>query len=116
MASTCKAGSPSRKKIVAACNETKHVVGAGLHTDWLHGYYQYANRIAHLHFLRKHQVEAWLVFLYFLGDKDMNGPDSEAGWEPHIEAAHRHLGLKNHMQWVVSLFQPIADLRVRRLD
>lgn len=111
MASTCQAGSSSRQKIIAACNETKHVVGAGPHTDWLDGYYQYANRIAHLYFLRKHQVEAWLVFLYFLGDKDTSGPDSEAGWGPHIEAAHRHLGLKSQVQWVASLFQPTADLQ-----
>ena len=30
-------------------------------SDWFHGYYEYANRMAHLHFLPDHEIDASLV-------------------------------------------------------
>ena len=110
MASTCEAGDASRKKIKAACDNAKQLLGADQRADWLTGYYQYANRLAHLGFLRKHKVQAWLIFLYFTGDAEMAGPASPAEWDLAIRAAHQALGLSNHPQWVISLFQPIQDL------
>ena len=39
------------------------------HIDWKCGFYQYANRLAHLYFLReKAHKETYLVFLYFVED------------------------------------------------
>ena len=35
---------------------------------WLRLLYQYANRLAHLHFLLQHDVPARLIFIYFCGD------------------------------------------------
>jgi hypothetical protein len=36
--------------------------------DWLSPYYQYANRLAHLNFLLRHDIPVHLVFIYFCGD------------------------------------------------
>ncbi len=111
MVSTCKAGETSKAKITAACNSAKHFFGASQNSDWLSGYYQYANRLAHLAFLRRHGVKAWLVFLYFTGDLDMNGPTCEMEWKPYIELAHQHLGLPVHPEGVISVFQAVTGLQ-----
>lgn len=110
LASSCQAGLASRQKIQKACAAAKQVLGADASSDWLAGYYQYANRLAHLGFLREHGVEAWLVFLYFTEDFEMAGPASHAEWRPFIEAAHRHLGLKENAPWVVSVFQAVTAI------
>lgn len=93
MASTCQASPKSRARIEAALNEAKAAFGAASGADWLTGYYQYANRLAHLHFLRRAGVKAWLVFLYFTNDAEMHGPDSEETWHDHLKAVHGQLGL-----------------------
>jgi hypothetical protein len=36
---------------------------------WLSPYYQYANRLAQLHFLSQNNISARLIFVYFLGDR-----------------------------------------------
>jgi hypothetical protein len=111
MKSTCRAeDDTSLKKIQIACDTTKQVLRADPQSDWLKGYYQYANRLAHLCFLRKHDVKAWLVFLYITGDTEMGGPRSEAEWAPHICAVHKHLGIQQNVRWVVSVFQSSSNL------
>jgi len=70
---------------------------------WLKPYYQYANRLAHLHFLLKHGIPAQLVFIYFLGDdwrgkalsngKAPNCPKGAKEWASHLQEMHDHLGL-----------------------
>ena len=69
--------------------------------DWTSPYYQMANRLAFLYFLRKRQrIPAWLVFLYFIGDEFPSrdrlivGPKTADEWEPHISSAYDGLGLK----------------------
>ncbi len=86
------------------------MLGAKANADWLTDYYQYANRIAHLAFLRQHGVEAWLVFLYFTGDEDMGGPASKSEWQCHIDKAHTHVGLPESSRWIVSVFHDTSDL------
>ncbi len=110
MSSSCQAGEKSRRTIIQSIEASKLSLGAMSGSDWLKGYYQYANRLAHLEFLHANQVDAWLVFLYFMGDDDMNGPHSEAEWMPYINAAHKHLGLSKNSRGVVSIFQDVRDL------
>jgi hypothetical protein len=68
--STCKANNKeSLRKISSALAETQKWLNCrGPRIDWKCGFYQYANRLAHLYFLEKMQKEAYLVFLYFIGD------------------------------------------------
>ena len=110
MASTCQAGTASKRIISKSLDNVKAQLGAKAGADWLCGYYQYANRLAHLCMLREHGVDAWMVFLYFCGDSGMQGPASEMEWRPHIEMTHQHLGLNSHTPYVVTLFYGVENL------
>lgn len=93
---SCGATSPrSLRKIAAALDAAKANVGAPASANWLQGYYQYANRLATLHFLVKHKVPARLVFIYFLGDRHTGKrcPRSQSSWHKMISKVARHLGL-----------------------
>jgi hypothetical protein len=64
--------------------------------DWLRRYYQFANRLAVLHFLMRNNVNARLLFIYFIGDKRPDGiscPQSEAAWEQPLMDQANWLGL-----------------------
>ena len=66
--------------------------------NWLRPYYQHANRLAQLHFLRQHNVPARLLFIYFLGDgfpeeKKKVCPKSKEEWGLCLQPVYSHLGL-----------------------
>jgi hypothetical protein len=107
MSSTCTAGAISLQTITTSLESAKLAFGAKQESDWINGYYQYANRLAHLNFLQEHGVDARLVFLYFVGDAEMNGPRSEAEWKPYIDAAHAHLGISKRAHGAVAIFQDV---------
>ena len=110
MSSNCQAEKKSRTIINRSMVSAKQVLDAKADSNWLNGYYQYANRLAHLNFLHQHGVDAWLVFLYFTGDQEMNGPLSEDEWMPLIEAVHLHLGLSQRLRGVATIFQTVEGL------
>jgi hypothetical protein len=91
MVSSCGAGAVSRERIEQTLNECKRRVGARAESDWGVSYYQYANRLAHLQFLRDQGIRAELVFVYFVGDPDM-GSTTLAEWAAGIDACYDHLG------------------------
>ncbi|GGH27705.1 hypothetical protein [Paenibacillus segetis] len=80
--------SPSRAKsmksielINASIEKTKSFISdVEINADWTKRYYQYTNRLAHLYFLREQGIDAYLINLYFIGDKEVNGPETEAEW------------------------------------
>ncbi len=113
MVSTCQASPKSRAQIETALSDTKVAFGAASGADWLTGYYQYANRLAHQFFLRRAGVHAWLVFLYFTNDAEMQGPTSEAAWHVHLEEVHRQLGLPSNTRipGVLNVFVDSRELR-----
>jgi hypothetical protein len=66
---------------------------------WSGHFYQYANRLAHLYFLRKlNGIPARLVFLYFVNADDVKGPTSEAEWRGAVRLIHAVLGLPAHLE------------------
>jgi hypothetical protein len=87
------AGSVS--KIKRALDETKRAMGVDPARDWNQPYYQYANRLAFLHFLATQGVAARLCFLYFTGDAvpGRSCPKSRKEWKPAIDEMKAHLGL-----------------------
>ena len=93
MHSDCAAGRASRERISLSLDKAKQAFGAPSPHDWLSGYYQYANRLAHVQFLRQHDVDAHLVGVYFLGDTDVRGPQEIAAWARAIDDCHDVLGL-----------------------
>lgn len=93
MRSHCSASPESRAVIDRAFRLAQEHFGASRSADWTREFYQYANRLAHLYFLRSHGVDAELVFLYFLNDRDMKGPRVPKEWQDATRAAHTTLGL-----------------------
>jgi hypothetical protein len=61
--------------------------------DWKCGFYQYANRLAHLYFLReKAHKEAYLIFLYFVADLTHICTSREA-WDSALKLQKKLMGL-----------------------
>lgn len=80
--------------------------------DWLTDYYQYANRLFVLDFLRSHDVPARLLHVCFLGDTHPGKkcPTAEQEWEDKFDEIHRHLGLDPRMdllKFVHRLYLPV---------
>ena len=74
---------------------TKQNMATDKTKDWLSPFYQYANRLATLDFLLRHNVSARLVFIYFLGDEHQGAkcPAIVAEWMPALQESVAHLGL-----------------------
>jgi hypothetical protein len=88
--------------------------------DWLSPYYQYANRLAHLHFLTQHSIPARLVFIYFCGDnwggktlsngKPPTCPKDAQEWDAYLKHMHDRLGVNGQSKLedrVHRLFLPV---------
>ena len=103
-----------RPLIQRTLDAVKAQVGAPPGSDWLTGYYQYANRLAVLWFLTENKVPARLVFIYFTGDKGSSGrtcPRSASDWSTALGQQNNHLGLAAQHQLsdrVHSVFLPVA--------
>ena len=84
----------SLSKIEASLAETRMFLKVKSETDWSRCFYQYANRLAHLYLLRElNGLDAYLVFVYFVGDHTRGMPVSQADWEAAVTLATTHLGL-----------------------
>jgi len=87
----------SVKKIRKNLQETKCFLNSNIETDWSHGFYQYTNRLAHLYLLReKNQLPAYLVFIYFINDVEMNGAKTINEWKSALKLLHSFLGIGGH--------------------
>ena len=98
IAEMCSPGSSaseaSLKLIKLRLNETAEVLRAKSNrADWHVVFYQLANRLAHLHWLRTQGVGARLVLVNFLNDEEMAGPSSAAEWMAAYHVALHALGL-----------------------
>jgi hypothetical protein len=87
----------SRQMIDKAFAETAAQTGIGgpVPADWYEPYYQYANRLAALHFLNREGEPARLLFIGFYGEEH-NGwkcPQTAAEWEKIIGDVHQRLGV-----------------------
>lgn len=91
------AGVTSVRKIKKSLDETKTFLHSNSEHDWASTFYQYTNRLAHLYLLRElNDVSAYLIFVYFLNDEDMNGPKSIDEWHGAIKLLHSFLGVGRH--------------------
>ena len=72
----------SRERIKARLAEVATKLGARQNrAAWPEIFYQLANRIAHLDFLRSQGASAYLILVSFLNDPEMKGPRSPESWE-----------------------------------
>lgn len=105
--SSCEAKDPnSIAKIQKSLQIAKDKVGSKTDFDWSKTFYQYANRLAHVNFLRQNNVPAYLVSVYFLNDLEMEGSKTSDEWKGAIRLVHRCLGLKELLlsNFVVDVF------------
>jgi hypothetical protein len=112
--SECQAEDPeSMKKIQRALGETKRWLGIEESLDWTRPFYQAANRYAFLYFLRKRQIPAWLINVYFLNDphlKNSRPPRDPKDWQAAIEDSGRTLGLVDRdVPYTVNVFLEASE-------
>lgn len=95
LTSHCAARNPSSlERIQDAFDATKQHYGAPPAANWLSPYYQYTNRLAHLYLLREvNRLDAHLVHVCFLNDRQMGGPATDAEWKRALKDVHEALGL-----------------------
>ena len=115
--SPSEASGESLHRIRRALDETRCFFKVRSKTDWTKCFYQYANRLAHLYFLKKlNGIKVALVFVYFVGDTTVPGRDpvSREGWQTAIELARDHLGIRARRKWrrknVADVFIDVVDL------
>lgn len=109
-----KASPASLAKITRALEETRQALAPKSSMSWSGTFYQYTNRLAHLYFLRTlNKQPARMVFLYFIGDEEMGGPESRVEWEGAIKVTEVYLGLGRHKlsRFVHHVFVDVEDLR-----
>ena len=107
------AGMKSLRKIKKSLDETKSFLNSNSEHNWTSTFYQYTNRLAHLYLLRAlNKVPAYLVFVYFVNDKEMNGPQSIDEWSGAIKLLYSFLGIGRHKlsKYIADIFIDIADI------
>lgn len=104
----CRAGA-GLKSIESAMNKVKRRWGVHRHFCWTGSYYQFANRLAALYHLERHDIPACLIGIHFTGDcfpDDTPCLATEAEWHGLLEARRLTLGLPKEMPGVCDLFLP----------
>lgn len=92
--SATQAGAESLARIESALADLATRLDADPNrAPWTSKFYQLANRLAHLDFLRRHNVRGWLVLVNFVGDAEMNGPASAEAWIAAYHVANYAMGL-----------------------
>ena len=113
--SAAKSGT-SIAKIKAALEQTKQAFAPNSDVEWSDNFYQYANRLAHLYWLRElNGLPAYMVFVYFVGDTEMNGPQTRQEWEGAIKLLETFMAIRQSRNklapYVIDLFVPVSDLQ-----
>jgi len=92
----CKASSfASRSLIEQSLESTRNWLAGDPSADWTGPLYQFANRLAHLYFLREIVgVPAWLVNIYFANDPHRSTSQEE--WHAAIPQFKLELGLPDN--------------------
>ena len=103
----------SRARIEATLDEVASRLGAKSgRASWCDHFYQLANRIAHLDFLRRNGVPAWLILVNFVGDHEMAGPETEEAWEAACQVAFHVMGLGRRHRlspYILHVYPRVSD-------
>ncbi len=102
----------SISKIRNSLSDTQKYLNCQSLMNWESGFYQYANRIAHLYFLRcLCDVDAYLIFLYFINDHT-HIPTTRQEWEGALKLQKQLMGLKIHklQRYVAGVFIDVNEV------
>lgn len=102
-------------KIAESLRQVQREIAPGSEdlVDWTGTFYQYANRLAHLHLLRaQNDVPAHLVFVYFLNATDVKGPSERAEYEGATKVIEHYLGIRNTKlsRYIHKVYVDVRDL------
>lgn len=112
MSPATAAGPASRQRIEAVFDELAlRLQSSPQRANWAEHFYQLANRIAHLDFLRRHGVKAWLVLVNFIGDEDMKGPHAAETWNAAYQVARHVMGLPARHALAPYILHVFPDVR-----
>ncbi|MBL8869640.1 MAG: hypothetical protein JNK90_07585 [Planctomycetaceae bacterium] len=93
----CGAKQKSYERITRSLLETQLYMSATPKIEWTGTGYQYANRLAHLYFLRcLNNINAQMVFVNFANDPTVTNPVSECEWEGAIRFMNVLLGMRRN--------------------
>lgn len=110
----CGASDGSLARIRKRLDETAAFLGAKpTRAEWHLVFYQLANRLAHLHWLRNQNLDARLVMVNFINDDDMNGPTSREEWEAAYQVALYTMGIRRQhplASFVIDVFPDVQKL------
>jgi len=117
--SHCRARDGSaRNKIDDALREVRDAFGLKPSGNLRSKYYQYANRLAALYFLRQHNRHAKLLFIYFLSDKNPEKqescPECKEDWRKVLSKQEEWLGLnsdKKNAIGIIDLFLNVVPTK-----
>jgi hypothetical protein len=103
----------SVERIQKSLGETKRYLNSKTEFDWSKCFYQYTNRLTHLYLLRKNELPAYLVFVYFINDSEMKGPTTVCEWEGAIRLLHTCLGIGRHKlrKFITEVFIDVNQLQ-----
>jgi hypothetical protein len=111
--SLSQAKSPiSQSLIKKSLGEIKTFLTLKSDVDLTKGFYQYANRLAHLYLLRElNDVSAYLVFVYFVNDYT-HIPTTRDEWNGALTLMHTILGTQRHRlsKYLISVFMDVEKL------
>jgi hypothetical protein len=106
--------SNSFSTISQSLTQTQDFLGGKSHLDWTAPFYQYTNRLAHLYLLRElNKLPAYLVFVYFINDPDMNGPSTREEWQGAFKLMKTLLGLSRHKlsKYMADIFIDVNEMQ-----
>ncbi len=118
-------GESARQKIQESLAKVKSFTNSRSQADWSSSFYQYANRLAHLYWMRElNGHDAYLVNLFFVNDRDMHGPESTAEWQAAIRLQEVFMGVRQSGQnsyvldpwvgaYVLDIFVDVNDIPVQ---
>jgi len=113
LVSSCSARAPRSLRLIReGLRATRDMHGCRASIDWMSGFYQHANRLAHLHFLRAlNAINAYMIFLYFLND-DTHLPTSRDEWGGALALQKKLMGLNGpkSRESVIELFIDVKQL------
>lgn len=88
-------GESALQHIRQSLDATRNFLEVRTAADWSVSFYQYANRLAQLYWLRElNGIDAYLVNLFFLNDAELNGPRTAAEWQAASRLQEVFLGLR----------------------
>jgi hypothetical protein len=111
--SSARPSPTSLQKIKESLDNTRDFLNSKSRADWTVGFYQYVNRLAHLYLLRQeNDLQAYLVFVYFLNDVEMSGPATVEEWRAALDLLHAYLGLGRHklQKYIAEVFIDVSQI------